>query len=97
VFELLNDSRMGSRLHVVIGVRDIVFSSTQMTEHATKYEGSPHIRQLDWDGPAIRYFLEHRLRGLINEYLMDPAANRRIERWLGVASVYNEKRDRNED
>ena len=64
VMNFVRDARVGPRLHIVIGVRDIVFSSTQMTEHATKYLNDS-IRTLGWDWPAVDYFLEHKL-GLLD-------------------------------
>jgi hypothetical protein len=95
VMNLLRDSRIGPRLHIVIGVRDIVFSSTQMSEHATKYL-TEAIRTLGWDWPAIDYFLEHKLENLPPEYLMKPSADTAIERWLGEATIHNERRGQDE-
>ena len=77
VMNLLRDSRVGPRLHIVIGVRDIVFSSTQMTEHATKYLNNDTIRTLGWDWPAVDYFLEHKLGLLDSAHCMEPGAETR--------------------
>jgi hypothetical protein len=97
VMNLLRNARLGSRLHVVIGVRDIVFSSTQMTEHATKFVETHAIRTLDWDRPAIDYFLERKLERLDASHLMEPDAENSMERWLGRRRIYNEARDQEED
>lgn len=96
VMAYFRDGRLGSRLHIVIGVRDIVFSSTQMTENATKFVESHPIRTLDWDRPAIEYFLEHKLRLLTPDHLMDPKADDSMQRWLGLKTIQNEARDQSE-
>jgi hypothetical protein len=97
VITYLRDTRLGGRLHIVIGVRDIVFSSTQMTEHATKYVESHAIRTLDWDRPAIDYFLQRKLEDLDRDHLMDPEAEDLMQRWLGLKEITNEARDQSED
>jgi hypothetical protein len=97
VMKLQRDARVGPRLHIVIGVRDIVFSSTQMSEHATKYLGSDSIRTLGWDWHAIEYFLGHKLQDLTPAHLMDTEADEPTVRWLGMTSIRNEARQRDED
>jgi hypothetical protein len=96
VMDFLRDPRFGARLHVVIGLRDIVFSSIQRTEHATKFVETSHIRMLDWNRDAIEYFLRHKLDGLGQEYLMGSADSRFIERWLGLREITNEVRKETE-
>jgi hypothetical protein len=96
VMNFLRDTRVGPRLHIVIGVRDIVFSSTQMTEHATKYLNDT-IRTLGWDWPAVDYFLEHKLGLLDSDHCMEPDAENSIQRWLGLTTISNEARQCDED
>lgn len=80
------------RLHVVACVRDLVLSSLLRDEHADRVRGEPHIRVLDWDYPAIRYFLHRKIRSLPQRYLMKPDATEPIEMWLGTTEIYNGKR-----
>ena len=44
VMRFVRDSRLGSRLHIIISIRDIVLSSIYRSEHATRYRDEPHIR-----------------------------------------------------
>jgi hypothetical protein len=96
VMEFLADDRLGGRLHVVICVRDHVYSSTQQTEHATKYMETQYIRVLDWDRGSIRYFLQEKLRSLDDRWLIDPD-DRTPAGWLGIDKIYNPVRKLEED
>jgi len=96
VMDLLRDQRFGSRLHVIIGLRDVVFSAIQSTEHATKYLENDHIRMLDWDRDAIEYFLRHKLDGLPLRYRMGNPESDFVERWLGMTEITNEVRKQDE-
>lgn len=96
VMALLNDERLGGRLHVVICVRDLVYSHTQNTEHLTRYWGDPHIHVLDWDHGMISRFLAEKLEELADTYFIDPRAERTVESWLGHDSVSNLVKHRKE-
>jgi hypothetical protein len=89
VMMFLKNPRMGGRLHIVIGVRDIVFSSRLSSEHKTKYLMSNNIRTLDWDRDAVSHLLEHKLMALDREYQMKPDATNPVERWLGHTEIIN--------
>jgi hypothetical protein len=94
VMHFLRDQRLGGRLHVFICVRDHVFSSLFDSEHATRYLSRRHIRLLEWDDPAIRYFLHEKLQRLDNRYVVDPVREGApgVANWLGLENIYNEKR-----
>jgi hypothetical protein len=89
VMTFLRDPRFGARLHIVIGVRDIVFSSRLASEHKTKYIETDYIRTLNWDRDAVNQFLDQKLEALDPEYLMQPDAKDPIERWLGRKTIEN--------
>lgn len=89
VVKLLDPSNFGPRLHVVIGVRDVVFSSLQNEEHATKLVGASAIRQLEWDCSAVRFFLREKIAALPDSLLMRPEATDPVERWLGQPVIQN--------
>ena len=55
---------LGSRLHVVIGIRDLVLSSVLRGEQASRYRSSPHIRVLEWDHTSVQYFLREKIQRL---------------------------------
>ena len=88
----LMGEKLGSRLHVIIGVRDLVFSSALQTENLTKLIGSEYIRTLEWDFAAIRQFLHQRIDSLESDYWLAPTANNPVERWLGMTTIVNIKR-----
>jgi hypothetical protein len=94
VMRMLRDNRLGTRLHVVTCIRDIVLSSVYRDEHAPRYDGEPHIRVLSWSRGSIELLLREKVRRLPARYQMalgafdDPIAG-----WLGTATVHNEARD----
>ena len=55
---------LGSRLHVVIGIRDLVLSSVLRGEQASRYRSSPHIRVLEWGHTSVQYFLREKIQRL---------------------------------
>jgi hypothetical protein len=97
VMQLLRDSKFGSRLHVVICVRDLVYSSVLASEHGPRYYGEPHIRVLNWTREAIEVLLHEKLRRLDSAYLMAPGLTNPVEAWLGTTWLHNERRGVTED
>jgi hypothetical protein len=89
VINFLGSPDFGPRLHVVIGIRDIVFSTKLASEHKMKYKHNRYVRTLDWGHEAINFFLDEKLAGLNEDYLMDPDGDTAIERWLGVCEIEN--------
>ena len=91
VMRLLRDPRLGGRLHVVVGIRDIVMSSVYRSEHAPRYHNEPHIRVLTWDHGSLLYLLRRKLERLPPSFLMrQPADGVTVRDWLGLASVSDE-------
>jgi hypothetical protein len=99
VMDLLRHPRLGGRLHVCIGLRDIVLSSIFRSEHGPRYRDEPHIRILDWNRPAIEHLLNRKLAQLAPDFFMAPssASPPRVDDWLGTRWIYNEKRGIDED
>ena len=85
----LKDQRIGGRLHVVVTIRDVVFSSVLRSEMASKYRGEPHVRVLDWDASSLRYLLFNKIEKLDKRYLTDPAEDDPMIAWLGHAEIEN--------
>jgi hypothetical protein len=90
------DLRIGGRLHVIITIRDIVFSSVLRGEMASKYRGEPHVRVLDWDERSLWYLLREKVNRLDSRYLSDPSAADPVAAWLGHAEIRNIARGRTE-
>ena len=93
VMRLLEGNHFDRRLHVIIGIRDVVFTSLQNDEHATRYVTSSYIRHLDWDYAAIQFFLRQKIDRLPAAFCMHPDADDPIERWLGQTSIRNKLGD----
>jgi hypothetical protein len=88
VMTLLRDARLGGKLHVVVSIRDIVFSSVLRSEHAPRYIGEPHIRLLNWSHDSLCFFLDRKLQALGDEYFAAGSAQgRSSENWLGCRSL----------
>jgi hypothetical protein len=87
--QLLRDAKFGSRLHVVICIRDLVLSAIYRSEHAPRYHDEPHIRVLNWNRDAIGFLLQEKLRRLPPTHLMSPGATDPIEAWLGSSWIHN--------
>jgi hypothetical protein len=97
VMQLLRDSKFGSRLHVVICVRELVLASIYRSEHAPRYHNEPHIRVLDWSREAIEFLLLQKIERLPGDFLMAPSMPSGPTSWLGCSWVHNEARGIDED
>lgn len=96
---LLRDSKLGGRLHIIICIRDLVMSSVYKSEHRTRYHKEPHIRILNWDKEAIKYFFQEKIRSLDDKYFKGDSGRdgKNISTWLGTASIYNSTRSAEEN
>ncbi len=91
---LLRDSQLGSRLHVVICIRDTVLSSVYRSEHQTRYRKEPHIRVLSWNRKAVQYFLDEKLRQLPDKHFLgDLTKGKSLTTWVGMNEIWNEERE----
>jgi len=94
VMRFLRDSRLGSRLHIFICIRDIVLASVFRGEHQTRYRNEPHIRLLKWDLEAIRYLLRQKVNTLPHSFFFNPQQeNSSVSSWLGVEHIANISRN----
>ena len=95
VMKLAKDELFGSRLHIVICVRDHVLSSVLRSEHSTRYRDSPHVRSLEWDAVSLRYFLREKLALVPDEYFVFPDLREEdpVAAWLGFSEIWNKERE----
>jgi hypothetical protein len=93
VMRFLRNPRLGGRLHLIISIRDIVLSTVLRGEHQNRYRGESHIRVLNWDYAAIKYFLHDKLDRLPDQYccVLDRDVNT-VSSWLGMKTVRNQVR-----
>jgi len=95
VMSLVRDHHFGGRLHVVVSIRDLVFSDIVFrSEHASRYRESRHVRSLVWSAEALRYFMHAKIRALDPKFLLFPEErdNDPILAWLGFKRIMNTTR-----
>jgi hypothetical protein len=93
VMRFLRTAGLGGRLHLVIAIRDIVYSGVLQTEHMTRYVDSSQIRLLDWSAEAILHLVREKIHQLDPIHLCgDADAADPIETWLGLRTISNVRR-----
>lgn len=91
VMHFLRDTQMGNQLHLVICIRDVVYSSVLRSEHASRYREPDYIRVLNWNNESICHFLRQKIFSLPNKYF-PPGTSRKdrsVPAWLGVDQIHN--------
>jgi hypothetical protein len=97
VMNFLRDPRLGGRLHVVVGLRDVAFHSVLRTEHASRYRETSALQLLQWDAQRMRALLSEKVRGLDDSVLMRPDQSPSVEGWLGLSRVRDHYRNADEE
>jgi hypothetical protein len=93
VMRFLRGGQLGGRLHIVISIRDLVYSSVMQTEHMTRYIEEKHIRLLEWNMQSISYLLQAKVTQLdSSNYLGDDDAGSPLGMWLGMEKIKNANR-----
>lgn len=92
VLSKASDPVIGGRMHVVVTVRDAVYSAFMETEHGARYDGKS-VRRLDWSRRAAGQFLDRKVAALSATVLVKPRAKDLMERWLGNSDLQNPARD----
>lgn len=90
------DPTVGGRMHVVVTVRDAVYSAFMETEHGHRYDGK-RARRLDWSRRAAGQFLDEKVAALDWQFLVKPKATDPMERWLGTKTLRNPARGNAEE
>ena len=97
VFGFLNrNDSFGGRVHVIVALREIVYSSLLCSEHASRYLWDDHVRYISWDPVSSRSFLFEKIMRLSGTVIANPAADSArnpMRYWIGIDSVKNKKRD----
>jgi hypothetical protein len=100
IFKILNRAdSFSNRVHIIVALRDIVYSSLLNSEHASRYLTDSHIRYLAWDAAAARTFLVEKIRRLSPSDVARPDLDVErypIARWLGFDRLNNPKRGSDE-
>jgi len=90
------DASVKNRLHIVVTVRDVIYSSLLETDNGQRYNDKQYIRCLDWDDRSSYFYLQEKIRLLPVRYLvLKHEADDPLERWLGFKELVNERRNGN--
>lgn len=93
VYIFLQDSIWGEKLHLIITLRDNVFTSILRSEHSTKFSNESHIFLLSWDTHNIKYFLEQKIKSLKDCFFISndyETQGKTVNSWLGLSTIMNE-------
>lgn len=91
IMAFLQEDTIGEKLHIIISLRDNVFTSILRSEHATKFSKESHIFTLDWDEKNILIFLRQKISNLPDCYFVKAShSQKNIENWLGIDYITNE-------
>lgn len=97
IFSFLNrHDDFSNRVHAIVALREIVFSSLLTSEHASRYLWDPHVRYISWDPTTARVFLAEKIAVLHRELIASPTTDVSrdpVRYWLGFSHVQNAKRD----
>jgi hypothetical protein len=85
---LMRHSRLGSQLHVIISVRDLVLYSVFRSEHASRYVGDPHVRVLGWGYESARSLLDAKIGQLEKDFWFGTRP-KSLPQWIGLSRVGN--------
>lgn len=91
VMNLMRTQALDNKLHIVISIRDLVFSSILRSEHGARYMNDDTITTLRWNFESCAYFLRAKLDQLKPRYFQDPD-NRTVQSFFGRMTIRNEMR-----
>jgi hypothetical protein len=96
VMQFLRDEKYGGKLHIIISIRDHVYSSILQSEHESRYpKDQNYITVLKWDSKSSIFLLEQKIKYLEEKYfLLDK--NKDAYNWVGIEHINNNVRNINE-
>lgn len=91
----LQDSTFGEKFHMIMSLRDNVFTSILRSEHSTKFANESHIFSLDWDEKTIKEFLTQKIAKLNDCYFLALKDDKKdINAWFGITEIENERKEK---
>ncbi len=90
VMSLLQENSLGEKLHIIMSLRDNVFTNILRSEHASKFINETHIFILDWKESNIKAFLNQKIEKLNACYFVSHNEEKSIYSWLGIKEIINE-------
>jgi hypothetical protein len=86
------DSSVSNRLHVIVTVRDVIYSALLASDHGQRYNSRVHIKCLDWDNRSSSFYLQEKIRMLPKQFRIGSSGNNLLREWLGFDTIRNSKR-----
>ena len=95
VLSFLQQSVLGEKLHLIITLRDNVFTSILRSEHATKFSRENHVFPIVWNNANIESFLSQKIMALDDCYFIERIQDKKdINSWLAISEIQNEYGDK---
>lgn len=92
VMHAMRNDTIDNKLHVVISIRDLVFTSVLQSEHGRRYASDVEITPLTWTTAAAVEFLGKKVAQLSPD-LFPHSVEPSITSFLGREAIWNEQRD----
>lgn len=87
VFRLIRNQTLGGKLHVVVCIREIVYTYILQTQHGNKYLSESKIKVLRWDQRLAKHFLDKKIESLDDNYFNDNPKYKNAESFFGLSKV----------
>ncbi len=92
LMQFLRDASIGGKLHILISIRDHVYSSVLASEHETRYLDPSYVTILHWNPDTAKFLLIEKVKHLDDNIFIKKGA-KNIENWLGLKEINNTKRN----
>ncbi len=89
----LQDYIYGEKLHLIMSLRDNVFTALLASENSTKFSRESHIFSLSWDESSIKEFLSRKIDKLSDCYFYLSGVEKTLTSWLGIDTLTNENNE----
>ncbi len=92
VMALLREDRFSEKLHLTIGIRDVVISAKLRDEHATRMATDSRLRNLRWNRKSILLFLRSKLMTVPQEFFAKTKTRHpSVADWVGVQTITTDR------
>jgi len=87
VFRMIRNQILGGKLHIVVCIREIVYTYILQTQHGNKYLSESKIKVLRWDQRLSKHFLDKKIETLNEKYFVSDAKSKNAESFFGLSKV----------
>jgi hypothetical protein len=86
VFRLIKNEILGGKLHIVVCIREVVYTYILQTQQGNKYLAERKIKVLKWDQRLSEHFLNKKIENLDDKYFTN-SRSKNAETFFGVPKV----------